>query len=266
MALPGFAMAAIAWMLIPEPPRFTQPEGLASQQSLLQIATDLWKDPVFSFLNLGMALGTLSGYSFAMWAPTEFVRAYHMPQAQAAKAFGLAFGLAGLVGMLGFGFVSDHLLKYNKKWPLRLGSIALAAATMVIAFVTYAPDLHVAILLAIPSGLLGGGWSIGVMASLQNLLPNHIRATGTALFLTVSTFIGMVFGPFIVGLLSDMFGGTTVFSLRFAMMAAISTGIPGAIALWIAAILFITNPAAPIVPEHLPNKLRREGLNKTAMR
>jgi hypothetical protein len=37
---------------------------------------------------------------------------------------------------------------------------------------------------------LGGGWSVGIMAALQYLMPDRVRATGTALALLIINLIG----------------------------------------------------------------------------
>ncbi|MBC7520533.1 MAG: MFS transporter, partial [Sandarakinorhabdus sp.] len=84
----------------------------------------------------------------------------------------------------------------------------------------------------IPSGLLGGGWSIGVMASLQNMLPDRFRATPTALFIMVSTFIGLVIGPWLAGAISETVGGSDAYGLRIGLSVTILLGIPAALMLW----------------------------------
>jgi MFS transporter, Spinster family, sphingosine-1-phosphate transporter len=75
--------------------------------------------------------------------------------------------------------------------------------------------------------LLGGGWSIGIMASLQYLLPDRFRATGTAMFTMVTTLLGFVIGPWATGALSEWMGDGTD-SLRIALSIVIPTGIIGA--------------------------------------
>ena len=82
-------------------------------------------------------------------------------------------------------------------------------------------------------GLLGGGWSIGIMASLQYLLPDRFRATGTALFIMVTTFLGFVLGPWLAGALSQALGDNAL-SLRFALSVVIPAGLIGAVLMGLA--------------------------------
>ena len=109
-----------------------------------------------------------------------------------------------------------------------LAAAALFAATISIMAVTWSDSLFWAKVLAIPSGLLGGGWAIGIMASLQYLLPDRFRATGTALFIMVTTFLGFVVGPWLTGALSQYFGDGDL-SLRWALTIVIPTGLIGAV-------------------------------------
>jgi MFS family permease len=64
------------------------------------------------------------------------------------------------------------------------------------------------------------------------MLPDRFRATATALFIMISTFIGFVMGPWAAGMISDAVGGDGALSLRIGLSVTILTGIPAAIMLW----------------------------------
>ena len=229
MGAPGVLMALLSWLYIAEPARVGV---VAAPLPLWPLARRLSVTPGYRLAVLGMGLGTLSGVSFGMWGPALFTRAYGLPAQQANTAFGLAFGLPGLVGTLLFGVLADRLLKRSPQGPMRLAAAALLAATLCIFAVDWSPDFGLARALAIPSGLLGGGWSIGVMASLQNMLPDRFRATATALFIMVSTFIGLVIGPWLAGAISEAVGGDGAYGLRIGLSVTILLGIPAALMLW----------------------------------
>jgi MFS family permease len=229
MGVPGIVMAAIAYLYIAEPSRAL---GTAPVPPLWPLAKRLAAAPGYRLAVLGMGLGTLSGVSFGMWGPALFTRAYGLAPQEANTVFGLAFGLPGLVGTLLFGVVADRLLKRSPKGPMLLAAAALLTATLCIFAVNWAPDYGLARALAIPSGLLGGGWSIGVMASLQNMLPDRFRATATALFIMISTFIGLVIGPWLAGVISESVGGSGAQGLRIGLSVTILLGIPAALMLW----------------------------------
>ena len=230
MAVPGVALAGLALLLIREPSRV-----LATvQPPAWPLFARLLRSAAFVRLMLGMGLGVLSGVAFGNWGPTLFVRSFALSAKDAGSTFGLYFGLAGLAGMLMFGALADREAKKAMHRPITMAALALLAASACVLAVTWSGSITSARLLAIPSGLLGGGWSIGVMASLQYLLPDRVRASATALFLMVSTFLGYVIGPWLVGAISHALGDSAM-SLQLGLSVAIPLGFAGAILLFSAA-------------------------------
>lgn len=233
MAVPGVLLSGIAWLVVREPVR-KQILTVANQIPLLPLTKKLIRSSAFVLMMIAMGLGTLSGVSFGFWGPALFTRLYDVPLAEASSTFGLYFGSAGLIGMLLFGAFADKAAKGGLERPLKMAAGALLAASVCIMLVTWSDSLAMAKLFAIPSGLLGGGWSIGIMASLQYLLPDRFRATGTALFIMVTTFLGFVVGPWATGALSQYFGDGAM-SLRWALTIIIPTGMIAAVLAWLGA-------------------------------
>ncbi|ARS29172.1 hypothetical protein KC8_18025 [Sphingomonas sp. KC8] len=229
----GAAIAVITYFTVAEPPRGQRP-AQAPQAGLWSTFRLLWRKDAYRQMNIGLVLGTLSGMAFGMWAPSLFVRRFEISLADATGAFGTAFSISAIVGMIGFGLLSDRLVRRDPRWPLRMAAGALAIATAMISLATVASGMTMVIAVAIPAGLLGGGWSVGVLASVQRVLDDRIRATGTALFTMFNMLGGVLMGPFIVGLLSEPLGGEAA-GLQMALLITIAAGIPGALMLWKAA-------------------------------
>lgn len=225
MAVPGVIMSAIAWLIVRDPVR-QQITTKITQVPLLPLIRRLAKAQSYVFMMLGMGLAALSGVGFGFWGPTLFHRVYEVPLTEASTTFGLYFGMAGLSGMLLFGAMSDWLAKGNIQRPLQLAGMAMFAASVFILASTWSDTLFIAKMFAIPAGLLGGGWSIGIMQSLQYLVPDRFRATSTALFIMITTFLGFIIGPWATGALSEWFGDHAM-SLRWALTIIIPTGMVG---------------------------------------
>jgi MFS family permease len=232
LGLVGIGIAALGWLTVREPPRDAR---LASEPRvpLWPFFKQLWAARSFRFMTLGMALGTLSGVSFGMWGPALFERAYGLSTQAAGTSFVLTFGLSGLVGMILFGVIVDRMAKRGPQWLLILAAGALASATLLILLVTWMPTIGAARWLAVPSGLLGGGWSVGIYTALQYVLPDRTRATGTALGMLVINLVGYVTGPLIAGQLSDVVTGEGAYSLRVALTLVIPFGFAGATLMWL---------------------------------
>ncbi len=222
LGLPGLVLGLLMLLLVREPPRI----GGASKSHQIpfgEMIRKLIRAPGYLLMMFAFALGTLSGVSFGNWGPELFARSYGVDPAAAKATFAFYFGGAGLVGMLTFGVVVDRLTKRSSEWPVRMAAIALFSATACVLIATWMPSFAGAKLMAIPSGLLGGGWSIGFIAALQHMLPERFRASATATFIAVTTLLGFLVGPWATGLISQAFGNDAA-SLRIGLSVTIPMG------------------------------------------
>lgn len=240
--LVGLGVIALAWLFIKEPPRENGiPAGNPSLALLERFKIQVkYLATVFmrliklvSYRNMafGMGLGVMSGIAFGNWGPTLFSRNYGMTMTEAGAAFGGAFIIPALAGTIGFGFLFDRIAKNGYGRCLALSGIALLIATVSVLGATWADSLDEALMWAIPAGLFGGGWAVGIYAGLQYVLPDSLRATGTALAMLAVNMLGYVIGPWSAGELSVVFGeGAT--GLQQALTVIVPIGLIGAFMLW----------------------------------
>lgn len=235
VGLPGAVLGLVALALVKEPARAAGTRD-ASVEAIrfTAMAARLARSRAYLLLALGFGLGALSGVTFGSWGPELFARRFAMDPVTVKAAFAVNFGLAGMVGMLTFGAVSDRLSRRGLAWPPRLSGLAIGAATALVLAALWAPTFKVVLWIAIPSGLLGGGWSIGILASLQHMLPAGYRASGTALFIAFTTLLGYFVGPWATGAISQTLGDDAG-SLLAAMSLIVPMGFAGALATLLAA-------------------------------
>jgi MFS family permease len=234
MGSPGIFLGILALLLISEPGRGDEAtDNTTPTVSFGALLGLLLGNRAYILMAIGFALGALSGVSFAYWAPELLTRTHGLNPVTVKSSFAFFFGLSGLCGMLAFGFLSDRLAPRGTNWPTRLSAIALAAATLSILSVVWAGSFSVAMALAIPCGLLGGGWTVGIFSTLQYMLPASIRASSTALFIAFITLAGYFVGPWLTGSLSEAFGDSAR-SLQIALSIVIPLGIVGALSTWLA--------------------------------
>ena len=224
----GLVIIAIAWFVIKEPPRV---EAAPDRKPFVPLAKRLIRLGSYRNMMIGMALGVLSGLAFGSWGKTLFERSYEMSTADAGAAFGLAFAIPGMIGALLFGALSDRLTKTSYGRTLLLSAIGLSGATAAVLGAIWAPVLGTALMLAVPAGILGGGWAVGIYAGLQYILPDHLRATGTAIAMLFVNLLGYAVGPWAVGELSVLFGEGTL-GLQMALTVVVPIGVVGALLLW----------------------------------
>lgn len=229
VGLPGAALGLIALLLVREPPRSLGADGAPhAAVPLGQLVGLLIRSPGYVMMALGFGLGTLSGVTFGYWGPELFARSFAMDPVAIKTAFALNFGLAGLCGMLAFGILSDKLSQRGRVWPVRLSGLALFCATALVLATIWAPSFRIAMLVAIPCGLLGGGWSVGLYAGLQHMLPASYRASATALFIAFITLLGYFVGPWATGAISQALGDDAR-SLQLAMSIVVPSGFAAAL-------------------------------------
>lgn len=226
----GLIVAAVAALVITEPACSGGNSPAAPEVPLAEALRRIVATPSIRMIALLMAFGMLSGMTFGLWGPTLFERAYGLSTKEAGATFAFAFGLPGLFGMLMFGVLADRLTQRNRAAALGLGAASLAATTTLILCIVWTDSLSVARALAVPAGLLGGGWSVGVFATLQYLLPASQRATGTGVVLLVSGFVGSVIGPVVAGQMSDWVADAQAgaWGLRIGLSAAMPLAYLGA--------------------------------------
>lgn len=224
LGTPGIALGALALALVREPPRNLAADGTqAAAIPLGRLVGLLMRRPGYVMMALGFGMGTLSGVTFGYWGPELFTRSFALDPVTVKTAFALNFGLSGLCGMLAFGALSDRLSRHGRVWPVRLSGLALFCATALVLVAVWVPSFELAMLVAIPCGLLGGGWSVGLYAGLQHMLPASCRASATALFIAFITLLGYFVGPWATGALSQALGDNAQ-SLKWAMTAVVPAG------------------------------------------
>jgi MFS family permease len=232
LGIAGIVIAIATMLVVREPAREAATLGSPPLRLGATIRL-LMATPTVRHLAALLTFGTLSGVTFAMWGTALFERAYGLSTEDAGAIFALSFGLPGLFGTLGFGFIADRIGRKDPAAIMRLAAIALGSCTALVLAVVWANSLVLARTLAVPAGLLGGGWSVAVMAGMQYLLPSAHRATGTALVLLIAGLFATVIGPVVAGQLSDWIAGAGATGLRVGLTVAVPTayfGVWGAIA------------------------------------
>ena len=222
MGAPGILFGLLLLLIVNEPSRGVV-INRTNQIAFGAMVAELIRAKSYILMLFAFGLGSLSGVAFGYWGPELFARAYGVAAVEAKGVFAVYFGLSGLIGMLTFGALIDRMAKRGSAFPTVMSAIALFAATACILAATWAPSIAVAKLLAIPSGLLGGGWAIGFFATLQAMLPERYRASATALFVAATTLLGYLIGPALSGAISQALGNDAQ-SLRIGLSVTIPTG------------------------------------------
>jgi MFS transporter, Spinster family, sphingosine-1-phosphate transporter len=240
MSLPGFVLAALSWWTVREPRRWRAATGAAAGVSvsmqpragiesggrteappLAVVAKTLWANRSFRHVLVGFSLWYFFGYGVTNWQPAFFERSFGLSTGELGSWFAVAFGVCGLLGTHWGGAWATRYAPNDERLQLRfMAVINLAFNGVLWSFIYLAHDYRSALVLT-GIGALGGALIFGpLFATLQTLVPAHMRAMAIAVVLLCANLIGMGLGPLAVGLLSDAlaphFG---IESLRYALLA-----------------------------------------------
>ena len=237
LGLPGLALAGLARISLREPRcarTSAQPaQALPSHSSqdvnagpsavhpsLREVAATLWGNTSFRHLLLCFSLVLFFGYGMAQWQAAFFIRSYGLKTGALGTWFAAIYGVGGLLGTYWGGEFASRRLANKERLQLRATAVVYSTLSVVYVFVYLSPNQYVAFgLMALAA--VGGTMTNGpLFATIQTLVPAHMRATSIAIIYLFANFIGMGLGPLAAGALSDFFRPMVAEeSLRFALLA-----------------------------------------------
>ncbi|MDB5692838.1 MAG: transporter [Alphaproteobacteria bacterium] len=167
------------------------------------VAATLARKPSFWLLSLGAASGSILGYGLIFWLPSFFTRSFHLPLAQVGTFYGSIVLVGGVAGTLLGGWLGDRLGAKNEAAYALVPAVAFLIAAPAYAAGVFAPSLPLAWILFVIPQMLGLAWLGPIIAAVQHIVPPNMRATASASFLFINNLIGIGFGIFFFGRMSD---------------------------------------------------------------
>ena len=234
VGLLGLPAALLIKLLIPEPERgrFDAEPANASAAAppAGEVARALFGTPSFWLLSFGAASGSILGYGLIFWLPSFFNRSFGLEVADVGWFYGSIVLVGGALGTWMGGWLGDRI------GPSRPGGYALIPAVCFIvtaptfALGLFAPNLWVAWLLFTVGQMLALAWLGPVITAVQHIVLPSMRATASASFLFINNLIGIAFGIYFLGWLSDAMKAahgadslkySILYGLAFYLLAAV---------------------------------------------
>jgi MFS family permease len=204
VGLAGLPTALLVKLFVAEPARGKFDSGeVRPAPPLPETARALAGNPSFWLLSFGAASGSILGYGLIFWLPSFFSRSFHLSQSQIALYYGSIVLIGGVAGTWLGGWIGDRV------GPARPGAYALIPAVCFLmtapafAFGLFAPNLWVAWLLFTFGQMTALAWLGPVISAVQHIVAPSVRATASASFLFINNLIGIAFGIYFLGWLSD---------------------------------------------------------------
>jgi predicted MFS family arabinose efflux permease len=220
VGLAGLPAALLIKLLVPEPTRgrfdASQPQAAAPAEG---VASALLRNPSFWLLSFGAASGSILGYGLIFWLPSFFNRSFGLALEDVGWFYGSIVLVGGALGTWLGGSLGDRI------GPSRPGGYALIPAVCFVitaptfALGLFAPNLWICWLLFTFGQTLALAWLGPVITAVQHLVLPSMRATASASFLFINNLIGIAFGIYFLGWLSDaMKNAHGADSLRFSIL------------------------------------------------
>jgi MFS family permease len=192
---------------IPEPVRggFDRADGAASAPAppFPTVATALASNPSFWLLSFGAASGSILGYGLIFWLPSFFSRSFDLSLIEVSWFYGSIVLVGGVAGTWLGGWIGDRTGPGNPATYALIPAICFLIAAPCFAVGLFAPSLEVAWAMFAIGQMLALAWLGPVIAAVQHIVAPNMRATASASFLFINNLIGIGFGIFFLGFMSD---------------------------------------------------------------
>jgi MFS family permease len=205
IGLLGVPAALMIKLLIAEPARgrFDSRDAAPPAPPLRDVARVLVRNPSFWLLSFGAASGSILGYGLIFWLPSFFTRSFGLALGEVGWFYGSIVLVGGGAGTWLGGWIGDRV------GPSRPGAYALIPAICFLitapsfALGLFAPNLYVAWVLFAIGQMFALAWLGPVISAVQHIVAPSMRATTSASFLFINNLIGIAFGIYFLGWLSD---------------------------------------------------------------
>jgi len=152
----------------------------------------------------GFAMVNLVSYTFLLWTPAFLQRTYGWNTAQSGAAFGLIILVCGTSGVFCAGWLSDRLARRGHlDAQLRVAACGYVGCGVFGALTPLMPTAPTALAMLAPAIFLSMMPYPCAGTAIQLIIPNRARAQVTAIYVTMTTLVGLVVGPVVVGVMTD---------------------------------------------------------------
>jgi len=169
-----------------------------------------WRTPAFVLLVLAYAVVAFVGYTVSYWAAPYAERAFAFDKVELGWLIGAPAALGGFIGVIGGGWLADRLHRRFATGRLLVVFIGLAAPVPLV-LVGYGTTNATLFLVCAFLVQMATSSALGASAAAtQSLVLPRMRGTATAIFFLGATLIGLAFGPFMAGLVSERSGSLAI--------------------------------------------------------
>jgi len=152
---------------------------------------------------IGFAFITFVTYGVGFWLAPFYMRGHEQDIALVGRNFGLANAVGGFAGVTFGGIFSDWLRTKTPRARPYVGFIAVATTAPLALWAIYTPNPSTGYIIAYLYNFTSSMWLGSGVALANELVLPRMRATASAFYLLMLTFVGLAMGPYTIGKVSD---------------------------------------------------------------
>lgn len=229
VGLPGLLLAALVRFTMIEPPRGAADNRVVSgeQPSLMDVVRFLASRRSFLFMALGAGASSFVGYSIIFEMPSFLGRSFEISSTAIGVWLGLIYGLAGGLGFFLGGYCADRMGLQGHRRALNFIALSTLLSTACLTAVFLSSTLLACLSLLIFPSVIMNFYLAPVLGQTQSLVSLRMRAVASSLMLLILNVVGLMIGPFVTGLISDLLRASQGNeSLRYALLISTVVMLP----------------------------------------
>ncbi|ATE66237.1 spinster family MFS transporter [Rhizorhabdus dicambivorans] len=200
----GLLLAPIIAMALREPARDGDSGESNTPPPFGEAVALLWRMPSFRCIAIGNSCQTFIITASLTWSASFYTRAHETTLGEAALVVGILGGLAGGLGTLSGGFLTDRLGLRDRRWPMRLPAITAGLTVPATALQFLLPGFAPSVAAGVAAVFLANMHIPAVFATSQGLVPPRVRALTSGVLVMLAGLVGSVCGPLLTGWVSDL--------------------------------------------------------------
>jgi MFS family permease len=165
-----------------------------------------WGTPAFLAVVLAYAVVCYVGYTVTYWAAPYAERTFGFDKVELGWFLGAPAALGGFLGVIGGGWLADRLHRRHASGRLMVVGIGLVVPVPLALLGYSTPSAEVFLVCSFLLQLTTSSALGASAAASQALVLPRMRGMATAIFFLGTTLIGLAFGPFMAGVVSEATG------------------------------------------------------------
>ena len=205
---PGLVLALVVLFVMREPRHGRSVEAAATAAAVTPLSArdamrEIFASRAFVYILIASSVVAFLGYGKALWTISFFIRSHGLSTTEAGLSMAVVLGLAGVFGTWLGGKMADKFGARDKRHILTFPAYGMAVAAPVLFLGYFMEDWRIAVALLVIPTILNSAYYGPAYACVQGLVRPQARSVAASIMLFGQNLIGLGFGPFLFGVLSD---------------------------------------------------------------